>query len=58
MNNFRNVMSISNYIIEFECLYNKIKNFNMALPAGILAYKFLNNANISKQHEELVHTTL
>ena len=40
MNNFRNLMSISNYIIEFECLYNKIKNFNMALPAGILAYKF------------------
>ena len=58
MNNFRNLMSISNYIIEFECLYNKIKNFNMALPAGILPYKFLNNANISKQHEELVRTTL
>ena len=51
-------MSISNHIVAFECLYNKIKNFNKALPAGVLAYKFLNNDNISKQHKQLVHTTL
>ena len=31
----------------------------MALPDGITrSYKFLNNANISKQHEQLVHATL
>ena len=27
-------MNISNYITEFEHLYNKIKNFNMVLPDG------------------------
>ena len=51
-------MSIGNYIIKFERLYNKIKNFNIALPDGVLAYKFLNKANISEQHKQLVHATL
>ena len=31
----------------------------MALPDGILPYKFLNNANVSQQHKQLkVHATL
>ena len=51
-------VNIGNYIIKFECLYNKIKNFNMTLPDGALAYKFLNNANISQQHKQLKHATL
>ena len=51
-------MIISNYIIKFECLDNKIKNFNMTLPDGLLAYKFLNNANISEQHKQLVGATV
>ena len=51
-------MKISNYIIKFEHLYNKIKNFNMTLPDSSLAYKFLNNANISEKHKQLVHATL
>ena len=51
--------SISNYIIKFERLYNKIKNFNMALPDVITRpYKFLNYASISEQHKQLVHATL
>ena len=51
-------MNVSNYITEFEHLYNKIKNFNIVLPDGVLAYKFLNNANISKRHIQLVPATL
>ena len=51
-------MIISNYIIKFECLDNKIKNFNMTLPDGLLACKFLNNANISEQHKQLVGATV
>ena len=39
-------MTIGDYIIEFEKLYTKIKNFDMALPDGVLAYHFLNSANI------------
>ena len=41
-----------------KIMKNKIKNFNMALPAGALAYKFLNDDNTSKQHKQLVHETL
>ena len=52
-------VNISNYVIEFELLYNKIKNFDVALPDDIyLAYKFLNNANISKQCKQLVCATV
>ena len=41
-------MAINNYIIELECFYHKINNYDMAFPDGVLAYKFLNNAFISK----------
>ena len=51
-------MTISNYIIKFERLDDKMNNFNMALPDGVLAYKFLNNGNISEQHKQLVRSTL
>ena len=51
-------MNISNYIIEFNIRFNKIKNFNMTLPDGVLAYKFLNNPNISEQHKQLMRATL
>ena len=30
----------------------------MALPEAVLAYKFLNNANITEQHKQLVRATL
>ena len=40
-------MSIVDYINEFERLNNKIRQFDMVLPRVVLAYKVLNNANIS-----------
>ena len=49
-------MTINNYIREFKCL--KIKNYDMGLSDGMLAYKFLNNANISEHHKQLVQATL
>ena len=51
-------MNISNYIIKFGRLYNKIKNFNMRLPDGVVTYKFLNSANISEQHKQSVCAAL
>ena len=51
-------MAISNYIIKFERLDDKMNNFHMALPDGVLTYKFLNNASISEQHKQLVRSTL
>ena len=51
-------MTVSDYIIEFECLYNKAKQHEMELPDGVLAYRFLNSANISSHHKQLVRATL
>ena len=51
-------MTIKNSIIEFERLYHKMRNYDMGLPDGVLAYKFLNNANISEHHKQLVRATL
>ena len=49
-------MTINNYIREFKCL--NIKNYDMGLSDGMLAYKFLDNANISEHHKQLVWATL
>ena len=51
-------MSIGDYIIEFEKLYTKIKDFDMILPDAVLAYRFLSNANIWTHHKELARATL
>ena len=51
-------MTVSDYIIESESLYNKAKQHKMELPDGVLAYQFLNSANISSHHKQLVRATL
>ena len=47
-------MTILDYINEFERLNNKICQFDMVLPTGVLAYKVLNNANISSEKKQLI----
>ena len=47
-------MTVSDYIIDFEHLYNKAKQHKMELPDRVLAYWFLNSANISSHHKQLV----
>ena len=51
-------MLMNDYIIEFERLYNRLKNYKMTLPDGVLAYRFINSANISEQHKQLIRATL
>ena len=51
-------MSIGDYITEFEKLYTKIKNIDMTITDGVLAYHFLNSANISTHHKELATESL
>ena len=46
-------MSMVDYITEFERLNNKINQFHMILPTGVLACKFLKNANISSEKKQL-----
>lgn len=51
-------MTMNDYIIEFERLYNKLKNYDMELPEGVLAYRFINSSNISESHKQLIRATL
>lgn len=45
--------SISDYIIEFERLYNKTRRFDVVLPEVVLAYKLLEGANLSQTDKQL-----
>ena len=51
-------MTINDYIIHFERLHNKAKGYKMEIHDGVLAYRFLNNANISESHKQLIRATL
>ena len=51
-------ISIVDYINKFECSNNKIRQFDMILTTGVLAYKVLNNANISSEKKHLIRTTI
>ena len=51
-------MSISEYINEFERLYDKLKTHKMSYADGILAYKLLINARISKEKQTMCRATM
>ena len=51
-------MSISDYIIQFEQLYNNAKTHKMEILDGVLAYRLLNSASLSEQHKQLVRATV
>ena len=51
-------MDMTAYIIAFERLYQKAKNFKFELPDGVLAYRLLKSANLSSEHEQLARATL
>ena len=46
-------MSISDYVIKFEQFYFKAKPFHMEILDGILAYSFLNSANLTNEQKQL-----
>ena len=45
-------MSISDYVIKFEQLYFKAKSFNMEILDGVLAYRLLNSANLTREQKQ------
>ena len=51
-------LSINEYIIQFERLYNKAKSFKMEIHDGVLAYRLLNNANLNDTHKQLIRATV
>ena len=46
-------MSISDYVIKFEQFYFKAKPFHMEILDGILAFSFLNIANLTNEQKQL-----
>ena len=51
-------MTINDCIIHFERLHNKAKGYKMEIHDGVLAYRLLNNTNISESHKQLIRATL
>lgn len=53
-----NSMSINDYVIKFEALFRTAKSHEMDIPDGVLAYRLLNNANLSEDKKQLIKATL
>ena len=49
---------ISDFLIEFNLKYNKIKSYNMALPEGVLAYCLLTCANLPEDQDQICRATV
>ncbi len=49
--------SIEDFIVQFNIKYNKIKNYDMTLPEGVLAYNLLISANLSEDQHHLCRAT-
>ena len=47
-------MTIADYVIKFEQLYFKAKSFDMEILDGVLTYRLLNSANLTKDQKQLV----
>ena len=56
--NWSDEMTIVYYINEFECLNNKICQFDMVLPTVVLACKVWNNANTYSKKKQLIRATV
>lgn len=51
-------MSINDYVVKFESLHRNAKSHKMDIHDGVLAYRLLNNANLSEDKKQLVKATL
>ena len=49
-------MSMSDYIVEFDKRYSKSKKHDMVLPEAVLAFKLLDNAELSTKDRQLALT--
>jgi len=51
-------ISLQDFVVRFESLNSKIKAHGMALPEGVLAYRFLHSANLSTEEMNLCRATI
>ena len=49
-------MSMNDYIVEYEQLYNQCKKYKMTLPDSVLSFKLLDNSNLNQQERQLALT--
>ena len=49
-------LSMNEFILEFEHLYNKMKEHDMVLPNNELTFKMLNSVNLSDDDRKLAIT--
>ncbi len=50
------LVSMTDYIIDFEQQYNKMKKYNMMLPDAVLAFKLLDTACLDEKNRQLALT--
>ena len=46
------------FIKDFEKLHNQLDSFGCKYPDGVLAFRLMKSASMSKEHEELVRVTI
>ena len=51
-------MTMTNFILSFENLHNKVTTHNCKYPDGVLAYRLIKAANMSSEHERLCRATV
>ena len=51
-------MNMSTFLLQFERLHSTVKTFNCSYPDGVLAYKLLQSARLSTEHENLCKATI
>ena len=51
-------MPMKEYLIKSKQLYTKIKDHQMILPDGVLAYRVLNSANLNQEEMKLRGATI
>ena len=50
-------VNVTEFLVEFGYLVNKLKKQNIDLPEGVLAFMLLKASNISDEHERLARAT-
>ena len=51
-------MKISDYLNQFEKLFNKTKSYGTQMSENVLAYRLLKSANLPELHEQMVKGTI
>ena len=51
-------LSVCDYLIEFDCLVAKLKDYKITLPEPVLAYRALKSANLRPEDERLIKATV